>query len=263
MREPTAEAVKILKRTHAEGCELFQGTAYKPESFEIALEVERHRWNWKPEKPKLVLVAESHVFTTSEEWKLRLNESKIKMFLRRNSTLPPSQFVRLVYCLAYGESDLLDLRKSEISNYGTTPYWDIFGRITFRSPQPREEDGARFPDRMKWKVETLRELYRMGIWLLDASVHAIYLRNRNRLSENIKQKLHDQWWKGYGGFLIKHCNFPKIWVIGKTVYNCLAKSENWSCNGWVYQPNASNVYLNRNWPKLLEECKKLRRLNNN
>ena len=258
MRELTAEALSILEQTHTEGCGLFQGTAHRHESFKIAREVEQHRWNWKPKETKLVLVAESHVFTTIEEWELKIIASKIRPFLRRNSILPPSHFVRLVYCLAYGESELLDLRGVRMSNSGTPAYWDILGRISFRCPQPRGEDGAKFSDRMKWKIETLRELYRMGVWLLDASVHAIYLRNRRRLPNEIQQELHNQWWKGYGRFLMTHCGFPKIWVIGKTVHKCLANTEGWSCNGWIYQPNAPVFDLNRNWPEVLEDCWALR-----
>ena len=223
MPELTKEALKNLQQTHAEGCALLEQFNYKPESFEIAEEVERHRWHWKPKKPKLLLVAESHVFTSEEELQLKVNPDKIKQFLLSGSKLPPVNFVRLVYSLAYGENDLL--LAPGISNYGTPAYWDIFGRVTFRCPQPRAEDGAPFSDRMKWKVETLRELYRMDIWLLDASVHAIYLGNRRRLpaqvqNDDVQKKLHEQWWNGYGKFLVGQSDSPKIWVIGKIVHDC-------------------------------------------
>jgi hypothetical protein len=227
---------------------------------EIAIEVERHRWHWKPKRPKLVLVAESHVLTTEQDMVFRTDEALIRSFLRPNASLPPDRFVRLVYCLAYGESELLADQPPHISNPGTPAYWDIFGRVAFRCPQPRREDGAKFSDRMRWKVDTLRGLYRMGIWLLDASVHAICLRNNHRLPPAVQQELHNQWLAGYGRFLMQTCEYPRVWVIGKMVHNCTTNAQvgDWNWGEWVYQPNASGFDLNHNWPQLLEDCWNLR-----
>jgi hypothetical protein len=262
MPELPAEALRCLTQTHAEGCRTLQQAGYTPESVEIAIEVERHRWFWRPKQPELILLAESHVLTTDRDTDFRTDETTISSFRRRNAKLPPDCFVRLVYCLAYGESELLSQQPAHISNPGTPSYWDIFGRVAFRCPQPRREDGAGFNDRMRWKVDTLRELYKMGIWLLDASVHAIYLRNQVRLPLAIQQRLHKQWWEGYGRFLMGNCEFPKVWVIGKTVHNCITTAQfaDWTCEGWVYQPNAPVNNPNRNWPKLLKDCWALRRV---
>jgi hypothetical protein len=254
MPEPTPEALEYLRRTHAAGCLTLEQGNFDPESIETAVEVERHRWYWKPKSPKLVLVAESHVLTTERDMRFKMDGTAIKPFLRPRASLPPDRFVRLVYCLAYGESQLLSPQSPQGRNPGTPTYWDIFGRVAFRCPQPRREDGAEFDDRMRWKVDTLRELYRMGIWLLDASVHAVYQGNGNRLPSEIQNALHQQWWKGYGRHVVGFCDGAKIWVIGKTVFNCLSSLPGWRCRGWVYQPNASNVDLNHNWPKLLEDC---------
>jgi len=256
-----SKALNHLRQTHAAGSQLLKRFNHTPESIEIAIEVEKHRLYWKPKKTKLVLVAESHVFTTERETEFELDESKIRPFLRPKAALLPNRFVRLVYCLAYGESELFVPRTPHINNTGTPLYWDIFGRVAFRCPQPRRDDGVNFNDRIRWKVDTLRELYRMGIWLLDASVHAVYRRRQGRLPSEIQQELHKQWWEGYGRYLLSICESPKVWVIGKSVYNCFNKSKfkDWTCRGWVYQPNAIDVDLNRNWPQLLEDCWKLRK----
>ena len=118
---------------------------------------------------------------------------------------------------------------------------------------------------MRWKVDTLREMYRMGIWLLDASVHAIYLRNGRRLPSGIQSSLHQQWWEGYGRHVLDSCDKAKIWVIGGAVFKCLNVLPEWPRCGWIYQPNAANYQsnalktdLNRNWPQLLEDCWSLR-----
>jgi hypothetical protein len=177
----TSKALNYLRQTHAAGTQLLQRFKYTPESVEIAIEVEKHREYWKPEPPKLILVAESHVYTTKPELEFQLDGTKIRPFIKSEANLPPNHFVRFVYCLAYGESELTFPKAAHVSNAGTPLYWDIFGRVAFRDPQPRREDGADFKDRMRWKIDTLRELYRMGIWLLDASVHAIYRRGQGRL----------------------------------------------------------------------------------
>lgn len=254
------DAQTHFQATHAEGYRTIEEAGFTPESIDVGLEVERHRWQWKPEQPRLLLVAESHVLTTDEDIRVRVSEVKIRPYLRPQATLPPDRFVRFVYCLAYGETELLSAPPAHFSNTGTPPYWDIFGRVSFRCPQPRLEDGASLDDRMRWKVDTLRALYRMGIWLLDASVHAIYRRSDVRL-DVVQQTLHGQWWSGYGKFLIDSCQSPKVWVIGRTVYKGLTNAGLKVFGGpnWVYQPNAPEVDLNQNWPELLKDCWELRR----
>ena len=152
-------ALNQLKQTHNAGCQLLRQFNQKPENVEVAIEVEKHRWFWKPKQPKLLLVAESHVFTTERELKFQLDESKIRSFIKPEAPLPPNHFVRFVYCLGYGESEFLIPETPQISNMGTPPYWDIFGRVTFRGPQPRRENGSDFKDRVRWKLETLSRIY--------------------------------------------------------------------------------------------------------
>jgi hypothetical protein len=265
MPEPTAEALEHLMQTHQKGCLTLRQRNLVPESFEVAFEVERHRWFWKPKQTKLILVAESHVLTTGRDREFRVDADVIRSFQGSKASLPPDRFVRLVYCLAYGESDLLHAPKPpQIENAGTPTYWDIFGRVTFRCPQPRREDGAVFDQRMRWKVDTLRAMHKIGIWLLDASVHAIFLGRGARLEREIPKSLHQQRWDGYGRHVVDSCREAKIWVIGKTVFDCLSNRRDWRCDGWVYQPNVANFLsnasknLNHNWPQLLEDCWSLR-----
>jgi hypothetical protein len=102
----TSKALNHLRQTHAAGSQLLQRFNHTPESVEIAIEVEKHREHWKPKQPKLILVAESHVSTTKPEMEFQLDETKIRPFIKSEATLPPNHFVRFVYCLAYGESEL-------------------------------------------------------------------------------------------------------------------------------------------------------------
>jgi hypothetical protein len=197
------------------------------------------------------MVAESHVFTSDEDRKVRIDRTKISRFGRANASPPPESFVRLVYCLGYGETQLLKGAAANFNNPGTPRYWDIFGRLTGRGPQPKPENGAELNDRLLWKIETLRQMCRRGIWLLDASVHAIYRSYGHRLPPAINDELHRQWWNGYGGHVITSCGDVKIWVIGKTVFDSLDGLPDWQCYGWIYQPNWDTK---TNWPGLLEDC---------
>src|SRR5689334_5087550 len=127
MPDLTAEALEHLCRTHATGClTLKQGNSV-PEAIETAVEVERHRWFWRPSKPRLLLVAESHVFASNDDRKVRIDQSKISEFGKATANPPPRSFVRLVYCLGYGETQLLKGVPAHFNNPGTPRYWDIFG----------------------------------------------------------------------------------------------------------------------------------------
>ena len=178
----------------------------------------------------------------------------MREFLMARAKPLPEGFVRLVYCLAYGESELLVSPPRGFHNPGTRNYWDIFGRVTDRLPQPPDGDGLAFTQRLKWRIGTLRKMYQRGIWLLDASVHAIYLGNGYRLPMELKNKLHGQWWEGYGRHVVESCPGAKRWVIGRTVFNALEGLPGWQCDGWVYQPTARGVDPDRNWPGLLDDC---------
>jgi hypothetical protein len=115
-----------IANTHSEGRRLIQSYGV-PEStiepLQVAELVEAHRWAWKPERPRLVLIAESHVFTT-------LVETMATYQNPEGAHNAPSNFVRLVYCLGYGESLLCPQFKG-----GTPQYWRIFGNLVGTSPK--------------------------------------------------------------------------------------------------------------------------------
>lgn len=69
------------------------------ESLESVQLVETYRRFLKPEKVRIVLLAESHVFT---------HDADRKVPIPPIPDLPgyPAQYARFVYCLGYGEKDL-------------------------------------------------------------------------------------------------------------------------------------------------------------
>ena len=66
------------------------------ESFEVALEVERLRLGQRPRDVRVVLLAESHVWTSQTETSSRV----------RQPDGVETGFARFVYCLGYGEPSL-------------------------------------------------------------------------------------------------------------------------------------------------------------
>ena len=113
------------------------------------------------------------MFTSADDSKLRVAQDRLPLAARH----APEQFVRLVYCLAYGENDLLN-GPPPARNSGTLQFWDIFGRLAETGRQPRQ---AAFAERLGWKVATLLALQEKGVWLLDSSLHAFYVPGGTRV----------------------------------------------------------------------------------
>lgn len=143
------------------------------EPFEALERAEAHRAFWRPANVRVVLLAESHVFTGSSDLE------------RRIARLPgapagvPMSFVRLVYCLVYGENDILDRRITEPRNGGTPQYWGIFASCVDGLPRSgdfRATLGSSVPShvRVSNKLALLARLRDAGVWLLDASPAALY-----------------------------------------------------------------------------------------
>jgi hypothetical protein len=125
----------------------------------------------------------------------------------------PIEFVRLVYCLGYGEDWLLN-RAPTRRNGGTPQYWNIFGRLAGTGRQPTRA-ASTDQGRLAWKVATLRELKSRGVWLLDASLHGIYAPGADRVPPGLTAELHALWWRHYGAWLIEQCAGAHTCVIGK------------------------------------------------
>ena len=235
-----------------------RGTAQVPaESFDTIANVEQHRWYWRPAQPRLILVAESHVYTSDADLGVRIDQSGIAPLFRAGQILPPFEYVGLVYCLGYGESRLLVNRHADFSTRGTWQFWDLVGRVAGTGNQPRASSGATLRVRLEWKIGTLNRLKELGIWLLDASAHAIYVGDGVRRSQDCCAALHRQWWELYGRHVINDCGNPVVWVIGSSVHRHLAELDGFNCQGFIYQPNARNVDKGYNWDRLLTDVAQL------
>src|SRR3989442_14717671 len=123
-----SDLLKMLRLGHATGRELLVSAGYDSrdiESVEAAEMVEAHRWAWKPKQVRLMLVAESHVYTKTEELAFDYGGSQ---FIPPNLNVP-SRYVRLIYCLGYGEN----LLAPDLTG-GTPQFWTIFGALCGTQP---------------------------------------------------------------------------------------------------------------------------------
>lgn len=173
--------------------------------------------------------------------------------------LAPQDFVRLVYCLGYGQSSLLS-RVTVQKNPGTWQFWNIFGRLAGTGKQPPA--GKKTPEALQqllsWKVNTLLTLQAKGIWLLDSSLHAIYSPKGVRLLPTIASELHKEWWTSYGRWVVESYPEAHVWAIGKGIFGTL-KDLGCRVDDWVYLPTAFGKGVNheRNWPGLDRVAKSL------
>jgi len=218
-----SEAIRIA---HAEG-------APEVEHPKVARHVEEHRWAWRPSIVKTVFIAESHVHTSAAEVELRIRPDQ----LPRESLALPSPFVRFVYCLGYGESGIVDFPdRLSFANTGTPHYWSMFGRLAGMSPLPTSSRDKQLSARINWKIDTLIKLRERGVWLLDASVHAIYCPGGIRRSDATCEVLHQSWWTHYGSPLLEWLSPRRVFVIGKGLAAILQRLGV-DATGWIYQPH--------------------------
>ena len=186
------------------------------EPIEVLRRAEEHRAYWRPERVRVVLLAESHVYTSASE-------------LERRVVLPgmpgndlPRAFVRLVYCLGYGENDLLDRPIIEPKNSGTPQYWKVFyscvNRVETNADFAPVLKQTPFAQRIENKTSLLRQLKEAGVWLIDASLAALYPQKPAPMIVN--ECLHTSW-DTYVGNLIRDADPAHILCIGRGVARAL------------------------------------------
>ena len=185
------------------------------ESFKIIKSVDEHRNFWKPNKIKVLLLAESHVFTTDSE-----HDSTMRYPYRFPELREcPTEYVRLVYCLGYGEKDIVNVRP----NNGTPQFWKIFVSCLYQNDSERKKvlvSQTGFLQRLRDKISVLEQLKEKGIWLVDASIVALYPK---KPAPKIMKEITRISWKSYVSKVIQDANPEKIIVIGKGVHRILER----------------------------------------
>lgn len=240
------EALGRVRVAREAGAAILKAAGHAVELPEVAEAVEAHRWAWRPHEVRLILTAESHVFTSAEDVALTVVRERLPVEAQH----APTAFVRLIYCLGYGEPTLLS-GVPTVPNRGTPQYWRRFGQLAGTNDRRVE---ARSPEeRLRWKVDTLLRLREHGIWLLDASLHGIYSPGGSRPSASTVRALHRAWWQEYGRWVVDSCPGARLWAIGRGVDRALQPLDV-PLAGWVYQPNAwaqPGMDLERGWREVL------------
>ena len=188
------------------------------DSLDVVKQVEEYRQFWKPEQANVILLAESHVYTTDKEFASECNRFALNNFIQNY----PTHYVRFVYCLGYGEPDILN--KQLESNRGrTSQFWKIFSSCVAKNDtdlgfQRILTGKTQLHQRVRNKVSILQEMKRRGIWLVDASIVGIYGAVKNlKVKETIITTCSDAHIKN----VILESHPKHIIVIGKGVERIL------------------------------------------
>ncbi len=195
---------------------------------------------WRPIKPRVVLLAESHVYTTPAELDRQLQP------LPELPTDLPRGFVRLVYALGYGENELLDQAIVSPRNSGTPQYWKIFQSCLTPIGQVADcstMQASRTPDarsRLRAKLGVLRALKDRGVWLLDASVAALYLPGRPKPAAEIRSAVLQASWDQYVRAVLLEAAPAAVLCVGVGVARALQSRLQQTDIPWaaVPQPQA-------------------------
>jgi hypothetical protein len=193
----------------------FSELGVRGESEEYLAAVAAWREAWRPARVNVLLVAESHVAETDRDAVIRVRSpSWVTLDL-------PQKYVRLVYCLGYGESSLCSSRP--VANGGTWQFWNLLGQLGLGSWARMPRSSAGPEARLRWKVDVLDGLAKRGIWLQDASPIGLYAPGGHRLANgpDYDRLIRD----GYEQFVwpsVQNDRPEQVWVIGRGVGKALA-----------------------------------------
>ena len=188
--------------------------------------VETYRRYLKPETVRVVLLAESHVFTSDEDRRVAIPPI---------DGLPgyPRQYARFVYCLGYGERELTKYPHHPRRD-GTPQFWKVLYACDNRISNPEDfrliQRETSFPQRLRNKIHLLESLRAKGIWLVDASIVAVYGNEANVSWRSRTEVLRDSW-KSYTKQVVTSANPERVICVGKGVARVVE-------NEAIPQPNA-------------------------
>jgi len=173
---------------------------------------ETYRRFLKPEIVRVILLAESHVFT---------HDADRKVLIPPIPALPgyPAHYARFVYCLGYGEKNLTK-SATHPKRDGTPQFWKIF----FSCCNPISSSDDFHPilgqtpakHRIENKIKILKRLREQGTWLVDASIVALY--KDSKKIPDMFQALEESW-RSYTRDVVISANPEHVICIGKGVAN--------------------------------------------
>jgi len=182
------------------------------ESLESVQLVEEYRRYWKPEEARIILLAESHIFTTDDDRQI---------IIPPLHELPgfPTQYAKFVYCLGYGEKGLTK-NPLHPNRDGTPQFWKIF--YSCNNPISSLKDfgpvlgQTPVQQRLRNKINLLNDLKAKGIWLVDASIVALY-KNGKKIPSMFS--VLEESWRSYTREVVFSAKPEQVICIGKGVAN--------------------------------------------
>ncbi len=198
-----------------------------------AIEVERLRQLWRPDEVRVVLLAESHVWTSADEAQCRV----------RVPGHPETGYVRFVYCLGYGEPSVVSSQVG--NNRGTPQFWQLF-HDCLRGPNVSAEEITRKQKyalrRIRAKLQLLTQMRDAGLWLIDASVTALYHDGQKLTGGRDYSEALCASWDAHVGKVVAECRPRAILVLGKGVWSAISSRVQGAARcaeiGVISQPNA-------------------------
>jgi hypothetical protein len=206
------------------------------ECLEVAKEVERIRLALRPERVRVVLLVEFHVWTSREEGRSRV----------RQPDGIETGFARFVYCLGCGEPQLVG--PSVTPNNGTPQFWKLFHDTLYEPGISRpgvlkagETDAQR---RVQNKLDLLNRMRCAGIWLVDASVTALF-GNGIKLTRSQYRGILQACWESHIREVLSDCAPTGVLIVGMGVDRAIGDLVRQELRSDVeivsiYQPNARN-----------------------
>lgn len=189
------------------------------DSFKVVQEVERLRNYWKPKNINVILLAESHVLTSDDDFKIKMNYSDYENFIPKY----PDGFVRFVYCIGYSESYLFKNKPIDplFRNPGTRQFWKIFYACTSNSEKIVYDSILKrktkyIKERVTNKIRILKKMKEKGIWLVDGSIVGI-----NGLPTKNKRDIISLSWNYHVNDIVLENNPKAVVFIGSPIKNVL------------------------------------------
>jgi hypothetical protein len=190
---------------------------------------------WRPERPRIILLAESHVWTSPHEAKCEV----------RHPDGVTTGFARFIYCLGAGEPTLVT--PAVYPNVSGSQYWKLL-HDTVRGPGQSHAGLTKTGEpkavqRIANKLALLQAMRTAGIWLVDASVSALYRAGHRLAAGETYNKLLLDCWHHYVAEIIAASAPSLIIVIGKLVEDAIGEAVRHDLGAGVEirvikQPNA-------------------------
>jgi len=218
----------------------FAGTLRLPwelESAAVMRAVAAHRAYWRPNDVRLLVLSESHVMTRETELEARV---PLEVFGHPEA---PTAFARLVYCLGYGERDLVQGRVQP--NFGTPQFWKLLaaGIDPTLCPQVVERTQPDLLPRLTAKLAVLEGLKARGVWLLDACPVALYAASQPKPQMRVLAQALELAWTAYAREAIREVAPRAVMIVGKMVHDGIGGRIRAMLGPhvpvqWMYQPQA-------------------------